>query len=524
MNHRVLVVDDDELVLSGLSGSLAEEGYDVLTASTSQEALEQLRGKQVDIVLTDLVMDGMDGMALLRRLRESEPDLPVVVITAHGTATSAIEAVREGASDYIQKPARPEEIAHRLRTVLDAHGLRRKLLKEREATVARSRRERDRHARMDRMGSIALFAEGLAAELTEAVHELQRDAPRLLKALPDDSPMRPLAESADAAAKRVGSLIRSLRHAAAPETGGNDTLALDEVVREALASPAVRDAQHGRIEVPLDARFQGELPPMQGTRRRVRQAVSLLVAHALEAAGGDHPRVTVATSLRHHPQPAGHYDEAGEGDFLCVEVRHTGRSDPEHLDRAFEPYFAVRRLGRKRGGGFGLTTVVAIARGHGGFITCGAEPPGDTVVSVGFPVVPEAADAPAPARPAYAGSERIAVVDDHAEHRKAAAELLGDLGYRVATASNSSEALALFDGTDGVDLVVMDLVLGEAADGVEVFRRILERRPGQRGILAGGFAETDRTVAAHELGLVAYVRKPFTAESLGRAVREALDG
>jgi len=101
---QVLVVDDEANIRRVLSAQLAREGYEVHTAEDGERALAILREHHIDLVITDLRMPKMDGMALLRHAIEIDPDLPVVMLTAHGTVDNAVEALKTGAFDYITKP------------------------------------------------------------------------------------------------------------------------------------------------------------------------------------------------------------------------------------------------------------------------------------------------------------------------------------------------------------------------------------------------------------------------------------
>ncbi|WP_437955504.1 sigma-54 dependent transcriptional regulator [Sorangium sp. So ce119] len=103
-SSRVLVVDDEASARSGLEKLLRQEGYAVDAAADGAEALEIAAERPPDVVVTDLKMPRMDGMALLGRLREQDPSLPVIVVTAFGDVTSAVQAMRAGAEDYLTKP------------------------------------------------------------------------------------------------------------------------------------------------------------------------------------------------------------------------------------------------------------------------------------------------------------------------------------------------------------------------------------------------------------------------------------
>jgi two-component system response regulator AtoC len=101
---RVLVVDDEAGIREFLSEALADDDHEVASAASGEAAWARLEREGFDLVLTDLSMPGMDGLELLRRVREAQPDVEVVVITAHGKVDSAVEAMRLGAFDYLQKP------------------------------------------------------------------------------------------------------------------------------------------------------------------------------------------------------------------------------------------------------------------------------------------------------------------------------------------------------------------------------------------------------------------------------------
>ena len=106
---RVLIADDEVNLRRVLGAILEREGYEVLSASDGEEALE-LMPKGVHTVITDLKMPRLDGMGLLRKVSTEWPDVPVIMITAHGSVDSAVEAVKLGAFDYIEKPFEREQI------------------------------------------------------------------------------------------------------------------------------------------------------------------------------------------------------------------------------------------------------------------------------------------------------------------------------------------------------------------------------------------------------------------------------
>ncbi|NLI82334.1 MAG: sigma-54-dependent Fis family transcriptional regulator [Deltaproteobacteria bacterium] len=107
---RILVVDDEPNTLSAIVDLLEEEGYEVKLVSSGKEAVAQLQQKDHDIVITDLAMPEMNGMELLAHVKEHYPDTTVIVLTGVGTIENAVEAMKQGAFDYLTKPAKIDEI------------------------------------------------------------------------------------------------------------------------------------------------------------------------------------------------------------------------------------------------------------------------------------------------------------------------------------------------------------------------------------------------------------------------------
>jgi DNA-binding NtrC family response regulator len=127
----VLVVDDDESFRSLVTDRLVRTGHRVASAPDGARALELLDG--VDVALIDLLMPGMDGLELLRRIRGKRPDVGVILLTGHGTIDSAVEAMKAGAIDYLQKPCSLAEVEARIAQAADRRRLSRENAQLKEA-------------------------------------------------------------------------------------------------------------------------------------------------------------------------------------------------------------------------------------------------------------------------------------------------------------------------------------------------------------------------------------------------------
>ncbi len=110
MKGKILVVDDEPTARRSWRDILRLEGYEVFTAPDGRTALETMEQQPFDVVLLDLKMPGMSGVEVLRTAGQLYPDMQIIVLTAHGSLDSAIEALRQGAHDYLLKPASPEDV------------------------------------------------------------------------------------------------------------------------------------------------------------------------------------------------------------------------------------------------------------------------------------------------------------------------------------------------------------------------------------------------------------------------------
>src|SRR5438094_387740 len=151
---RVLVVDDDPALLQALPAALRirMDAVTVDTADSAAAALDRIAATDYDAIVTDIKMPGMDGVALLSEIRTRRPDTPVLMITGHGGHALAVQALRAGADDFIQKPIDRDQFVASLARAIQAH--------------LQSRRVKDRQSALERCaGELESVVEQLAREL-----------------------------------------------------------------------------------------------------------------------------------------------------------------------------------------------------------------------------------------------------------------------------------------------------------------------------------------------------------------------
>lgn len=137
MSEKILIVDDDGSFRRIVDYTLKEEGYQTHLATTGLEALEQFGNSEFSLVITDVRMPTMNGLALLRRIQAEAPEIPVIVVTAHAAVEDAVEAMRDGAFDYIVKPVNRDQLKLVIRKALEVKELKRENLQLRQAVSER---------------------------------------------------------------------------------------------------------------------------------------------------------------------------------------------------------------------------------------------------------------------------------------------------------------------------------------------------------------------------------------------------
>src|SRR5262245_28453137 len=122
----ILVVDDEQLIRWSLSERLTAEGYDVVEAGMAREALQRF-GPDIDLVLLDFRLPDSDGLSVLKKMKAEQPDVPIILLTAFSSIETAVEAMKQGAYHYANKPFNLDEIALVVQKALETTALRREV-------------------------------------------------------------------------------------------------------------------------------------------------------------------------------------------------------------------------------------------------------------------------------------------------------------------------------------------------------------------------------------------------------------
>jgi len=375
-----------------------------------------------------------------------------------------------------------------------------------------------------KMETLGTLAGGVAHDLNNILSGAVAYPDLLLLQLPEDSPLRkPIATMRDSGQK-AATIVQDLLTLARRGIPTTEVVELNEIITEYLKSPECDKLRSFHPHVAIETDLSGDLFNISGSEVHLAKTVMNLVSNAAEAMeeGGT---ITISTETRYIHTPLHGYERVPEGDYVVLSVSDTGVGIPrEDIERIFEPFYTKKKMGRS-GTGLGMAVVWGTIKDHRGYIDIESTEGKGTTFTLYFPATKDrrTKDKPHGSPDEYKGrGERILVVDDVKEQRDIAATILSELGYSASTVSSGEEAITYLKDRRA-DLLVLDMIMDPGIDGLETYRKILELHPNQKAIIASGFSETDRVKEAQRLGAGKYIRKPYTMEKIGMAVREELE-
>ena len=417
MTSRILIVDDREDNRYLLESLLEGNGYETVSASNGEEALEILEQGGIILVISDILMPVMDGFQLCRAIRNgnTNPGVSFIFYTATYTGPKDEDfAMRLGADRFIIKPCDPHDFIKAVEEVLSEssrrgatkHGeelpeeevfrlyserLVRKLeqkmlevereLKAREAAEAERERLRTQLAIAQRLESVGRLANSIAHDFNNYLTVIMGRAEMLLESMAWDDPHRGDAEEILEASKRSMDLTGQLLAFSRKQKLKLEELDLNNVLSNmrSMLNRLVGD----QIELIMD--LSEDLPKVFADQVRLEQVVMNLAVNARDAMP-DGGRLVLETSMTTLDQSfLAPYPETEPGDFVLLSAVDTGHGiPPDVLPRIFDPFFSTKE--GDRGSGLGLSTVYGIVKQSGGVITVDSTPGEGTIFSVYIPV------------------------------------------------------------------------------------------------------------------------------------------
>lgn len=342
--NRILIVDDENGTRDLCASFLETEGYEIETTDRGESALSLLKFKRFDLVLTDLTMPDMDGVELVKQVKYHHPATNIIIMTAFGSVSSAVESMRSGAYDYITKPFPRDLLLATVRRCLESYNLKREISKMQTELLQK-----------ERLAAVGSMAGAIAHRMRNPLNIIQMCAQYLEGHLSGNAEHLQILQAIEEKVKVLEQLTRDFveysRASRIRKSPENLPKLADEVIRNIEARCKIQGVEVLR-------RYQPQLPSLLVDADLIRELITNIIDNALEAMKGP-GKVLVAVEM----------DKTLNNVFLSIS--NTGSVLPVELqEKIFEPFFTTKETGM----GLGLAIVRQVVEGHGGRIQAQGNP------------------------------------------------------------------------------------------------------------------------------------------------------
>ena len=374
-----------------------------------------------------------------------------------------------------------------------------------------------------KMEAIGTLAGGVAHDLNNILSGLVTYPELLLKGLSEDEPLKTPILTIQRSGKEAAAIVQDLLTLARREVMVKEVVDLNDILAALEGDQEYQKLGEAHPEIAITIRVDGSLPNINGSAVHLTKCFLSLVQNATEALSGSGTLV-ISTTVQRLDEVLHGYEDIPQGEYAVVTVEDSSAGmSAEEVKRIFEPFF-IKKVMKRNGTGLGMAVVWGTVKDHDGYLDIPDNGRKGSRFDLFFPatsgklIKTEAGGSLDDIK----GDEKVLIVDDVEQQRQIASLILRQLGYSVTVVSSGEEAVEYLK-SNSVDLVVLDMIMDPGIDGLETYRRILEIRPGQKAVIVSGFSENERFKKAREIGVGGYVKKPYSVEKIGQAVRAELD-
>ena len=515
---RLLHLEDDPLDAELITNTLIEGGIPCQSqlVDTRQAFVAALKECRMNLILADYSIPGFDGMTALTLARQHCPDVPFLFVSATIGEELAIDAMHQGATDYVlkQRLGRLVPSVQRALRELDDRAER----KRAEEALRQSEKQFRQSQKMEAVGRLA---GGIAHDFNNLLTVIMGYSQVLLTELGPQHTLRGKIEETLKAGEKAATLIRQLLTFSSKQSLDPKILSLNTAVTslESLLRRLIGE----------NIQLVSTLDPTNGRLRadqaQLEQVLVNLVVNARDAMpkGGTLTIETAQVELTR--SPVYHLTPLPPGPYVRLAVSDTGCGmDRKTQSHIFEPFFTTK--GEGKGSGLGLSTVFGIVTQCGGAIDVTSRVGHGTRFDLYFPSVESDILTTAPTQPLarpQRGTETILLVEDEPSVRTLVRDELRKLGYRVVEAKNGVEACLLATQQAGSFQLLLTDVVMPGMGGRELAQHLSVIKPDLRTLFISGYMDDIGIMAGQEEGTSSFLQKPFTPEVLAHAVRNLLD-
>jgi CheY-like chemotaxis protein/anti-sigma regulatory factor (Ser/Thr protein kinase) len=486
--EKVLVVDDEAGLRNMLKFGLQKRGYEVFEAEGGQQALELAKIHKFDLAVCDIMMPGMDGVQVLKALKALSPTIEVVMATGYATLETAVESMKQGASDYIQKPYSLGTLCTVFEKASEHRRLQAKVAYLEEVDRLKNEfmhtmNHELRTPLTSVMGYIALMREGVYGPINDGLRDAMNRAEVNAKYL-----LQLINGVLDFGKLQADRLILT------PEV-----FHLKDIMQD-VASVLEPMAAAKKLTVSID---RPENVSVYCDQLRLRQILLNLAGNAVKFTQSG----TVAIQISVTPDDAS----------VSFRVSDTGPGiAPEKLPLLFQEFKQLDGSDTrpKNGSGLGLAISKRLAEKMGGRILVQSRPAVGSIFVLQVPILhsePAIAPLPSPNVAPAAPERKILAIDDDPDTLKLLVDGVGGAGFRVFTATNGPEGLALARKVRP-DCILLDLMMPHM-DGWQVLRNF-KNDPALRNIPIYIVSLMEDRAKAFSMGVTGYIQKPVSRSEL----------
>ncbi len=504
---KILLVEDNVLDAELLERELRRGGIDFeLHRVDDRRAFLDALDEGFDLVLSDFELPQFDGLSALALLKERNPDVPFVLVSGTIGEEIAVAAMRQGAADYLLKD-RLSRLPTAVRSALE------------QARLRREKRElEERLLRADRLESLGRLAGGVAHDLNNILAPILI-AQGLLRQGAWSADAVELLDTIETNAQRGAKVLRQLLTFGRGTSGERVPVLLASVVEEMRTIMRETFPKNINVVTELEPSAEVVADPTQ-----LHQVLMNLCVNARDAMPDGGTLELVVRLVDFDEKTALQHPGAHAGSYAVLEVHDTGTGIPsEHLSRIFDPFFTTKRL--DQGTGLGLSSVLGIVKGHGGFIDVSSWPKRGSEFRVYLPAsssTHEVTAGPTSLLRARGTGQLVLLVDDEISVLRVFHSGLSSAGYQALQASDGAAALKVFEERGAeIALIVTDLAMPNL-DGLGMVRTLREIGAGVACVVMAGAITSEQASALRALGVRHFLQKPFPIETLLDAIERAL--
>ncbi len=419
-------------------------------------------------------------------------------------STGIYQAKKDGSTDYI-----------------GTHGVIRDITEKKKAHL-KKKRIKAQLQRAEKLEVVGTLASGVAHDLNNLLSGILTYPELLLMEMSKENPHRDYIQKIKKSGEDAAIIVSDLLTLARRRLPANTIFNMDDIISDCLTGPQYLKLKSLYPDIRFSINLNTCALNMKGSPVHISKCILNLLNNAAESMpkGGT---ITILTQTCCIEKPNDNDLDLAPGKYIKLVVADTGIGISENdIKKIFDPFYSRKKMGRS-GTGLGMTIVWTTTKDHKGHIDIQSTEGKGTTIALYYPVTLKEKNfrQKLDIDQIKGNGQSILIVDDISEQRDMATTMLTALGYTTVSVSTGQACIEYIESTP-IDLILLDMILGTDMDGLNTYRKIKEVRPDQRVIIISGQIKTERIKTALELGVCQFIKKPYSIETMGTALKKHL--